>query len=251
MEETVLCTFCGKGITNKAKWELHIILHTGEKRYKCPQCKKRFWSRSAYQNHMRYHKGRKEFVCTYCGKAFMQRAHWQRHTATHTGERNHVRLVCQKAFIEPGDMRKHLRTHSKDATTFLIDSLASREGAKEGKEREEKPPPDQWPHHQLTPPQALAAVALLEHNPSKVGESQEGPNHRRRTPHRKNAVFLLLAPLAPRCKSKPPTRNRRLQASRPAAPREGHQEPLHAKNKRMPHLRKGMQRPPSILHLLR
>ena len=136
VEETALCTFCGKGFTNKAKRELHITLHTGEKRYKCPQCKKRFRSRSAYQNHMRYHKGRKEFVCTYCGKAFMQRAHRQQHTATHTGERNHVCTVCQKAFIEPGDMRKHLRTHSKDATDFRTDSLASRDGAKEDKERE-------------------------------------------------------------------------------------------------------------------
>ena len=97
----------------------------------------------AYQNHMRYHKGRKEFVCTYCSKAFMQRAHWQRHTATHTGERNHVCPVCQKAFIEPGDMRKHPRTHSKDATNFRTDSLASWDRAKEDKEREEKPPPDQ------------------------------------------------------------------------------------------------------------
>ena len=150
---------------------------------------------------MRYHKGRKEFVCTYCSKAFMQRAHWQRHTATHTGERNHVCPVCQKAFIEPGDMRKHLRTHSKDVTDFLTDSLASRDVAKEDKEREEKPPPDQWPHHQLTPPQALAAAALLEHAPFKVGESPEGPNNRRTSPRRKTATFLLLAPLAPRCKS--------------------------------------------------
>ena len=37
VEETSLCTFCGKGFTNMAKRELHIILHTGEKRYKCPQ----------------------------------------------------------------------------------------------------------------------------------------------------------------------------------------------------------------------
>ena len=85
---------------------------------------------------MRYHKGKKDFVCTYCGKAFMHRAHGQRHMATHTGGRNHVCPVCQKAFIEPGDMRKHLRTHSKDATDFRTDSLASRDGAKEDKERE-------------------------------------------------------------------------------------------------------------------
>ena len=32
MEETVWSTFSGKGFTNKAKRELHITLHTGEKR---------------------------------------------------------------------------------------------------------------------------------------------------------------------------------------------------------------------------
>ena len=49
------------------------------------------------------------------------------------------------------------------------------------------------------------AAALLEHNPFKVGESQEGPSHRRRTPRRKNATFILLEPLAPQCKSESPT----------------------------------------------
>ena len=148
--------------------ESHITLHTGEKRYKCPQCKKRFPSCSAYQNHLRYHKGRKEFVCTYCGRAFMQRAHWQRQTATHTGDRNHLCPVCQKTFIEPGNMRKNWRTHSKDATDFRTNDLASRGVVKEDEEREEKPSPEQWPHHPLAPPQALTAAALLESIYSKV-----------------------------------------------------------------------------------
>ncbi|XP_077419367.1 uncharacterized protein LOC144050185 [Vanacampus margaritifer] len=108
------CSHCGKTFVNKYGLKKHLILHTGEKRFRCSDCGKRFTWKVHLITHARTHTGEKPFACSVCGKTFAQKGHVRTHMKIHTGEKPFACSVCNFSFGGRSGLAKHMKTHTGD-----------------------------------------------------------------------------------------------------------------------------------------
>ena len=81
------CDFAMKRFIDNSKLKRHLLVHTGERRFKCSYegCNKRFALDFNLKSHMRVHTGEKPFACTHpgCGRRFAQVSNLRAHDKTH------------------------------------------------------------------------------------------------------------------------------------------------------------------------
>ena len=81
------CSHCGKSFSSKSNYlKNHLVLHTGEKKYKCVQCERTFSQSGHLRTHMMTHTGEKRYSCVQCLKSFSRGSSLKKHTMIHTGE---------------------------------------------------------------------------------------------------------------------------------------------------------------------
>ena len=74
---------------------------------RCPQCYQTYPHRKALRRHMIIHNGEKKYKCGLCTMAFYSKDKLDRHLRTHTGEKSQCQF-CEKGFSRPEYLKKHL-----------------------------------------------------------------------------------------------------------------------------------------------
>ncbi|KPI95420.1 Zinc finger protein 510 [Papilio xuthus] len=122
----------------------HIVIHNGDRPYKCDICLKTFTQLSTVQNHkeMVHKKYKVEITCQICGKSVrgrsqvyrhirshdkvqcpiceksMSRLSQKQHMQRHSGSKSFTCEVCALAFYTAAELYNHRRNHNKDKPTL-------------------------------------------------------------------------------------------------------------------------------------
>ncbi|XP_055913218.1 transcription factor YY2 [Eupeodes corollae] len=91
--KTRVCAECGKAFIDNSKLNRHLVVHTGDKPYKCwfKGCGKRFSLDFNLRTHARIHTGYRPFACTFegCNKRFAQSTNLKSHQMIHLKKVHH------------------------------------------------------------------------------------------------------------------------------------------------------------------
>lgn len=109
------CSYCSKSFTQSGQLKRHINSHLNIRNYKCPEpgCGRTFVDPSSVTKHLVVHnKEDRKFQCSLCGSRFNRLGALRYHEKTHRQERNHSCDICKKSFLAKYDLTKHYRTHT-------------------------------------------------------------------------------------------------------------------------------------------
>ncbi|KAG5270559.1 hypothetical protein AALO_G00194050 [Alosa alosa] len=109
---------CGKNYSSQESFRAHVLMHRGERPYKCQQCDKRYGLKRDLKEHEVLHTGEKPFVCDVCGKAFARRPSLRIHREAHRAKEANYHPPkikcpeCGKELANSGSLRNHMRLHT-------------------------------------------------------------------------------------------------------------------------------------------
>ena len=109
-----VCSVCSKGFRIKGHLKKHMLIHSGERPFKCQDCGALFQSKSHLKKHMVVHTEEKKHACDVCGKTFAQKEGMNNHMRTHTGEKPYHCDTCGKDFAQISGLSTHQTMHTSE-----------------------------------------------------------------------------------------------------------------------------------------
>lgn len=108
-----MCPHCDKLLSCQRVLKRHITLrHLKNGRFECPKCSKRFFQRMELDMHMLVHTNERKHTCGLCAKGFKQSAHLSQHMkVVHVGNKPFVCELCAEKFGSKENLKSHLSTH--------------------------------------------------------------------------------------------------------------------------------------------
>merc|ERR1711860_238152 len=111
------CDQCEKEFPTKLRLSAHVVIHTGEKPYKCEFCEKCFNNCGTYNRHKKNHilGDQRPFQCEVCKKTYKTKEVLEKHFKTIHATYNQVSCeLCERKFPNTTILKQHIKTHSKE-----------------------------------------------------------------------------------------------------------------------------------------
>src|SRR6218665_176772 len=112
--EGIVCNICKSLYVNRHVLKQHMMIHTGEKPFKCTLCDKQFRLKTNLRYHVDNHNGKKRHLkelCTLCGKSLYS-SYMPTHMRMHSGEKPFECSICFKSFPKKSNLEGHMRSHT-------------------------------------------------------------------------------------------------------------------------------------------
>lgn len=114
------CQECGKRFAQKSTMQVHMSVHSKERKHVCDVCNKSFKLASSLRNHLKamHTKNSKAetkpsaYLCSYCGKVFRHLGWMLKHLCEATGVKRFQCSMCSKKFDKKQQLEVHSRTHT-------------------------------------------------------------------------------------------------------------------------------------------
>ncbi|KAI8128954.1 hypothetical protein FF38_07928 [Lucilia cuprina] len=106
------CPCCERTFPLLQLREIHLKMHSRDRKFQCEHCDKSFFSKYDLHRHSYIHNGEKPYKCSACDKAFSRTGLLTRHEKTHTDIPKFICVHCERSFISKDDMEKHAERHN-------------------------------------------------------------------------------------------------------------------------------------------
>ncbi|XP_063391777.1 oocyte zinc finger protein XlCOF6-like [Cydia fagiglandana] len=113
-EKPFRCTYCGYESSRKSNLRTHLTTHTDDKPFRCTHCDHKSRTKAHLRTHLITHTGEKPFSCSHCSYKCRSKADLQTHLMTHTDEKPFSCSHCGYKCRSKGNLRSHLMTHTDE-----------------------------------------------------------------------------------------------------------------------------------------
>lgn len=165
-EKKYECSVCGAVYHNKASFHFHVKrVHMGEevRKHMCGTCKKGFLTPADLRIHMsRVHQGERNYWCPTCKKGYKSKVSLTYHQRLHTGERPHQCTLCGRSFRVPSYLKRHIE-HDHQAQYHGVYYKQGRPKCQEDRSQAQR----HYPHQPSLPE---PTVATLEETNTHIPE---------------------------------------------------------------------------------
>ncbi|KAG7165054.1 Zinc finger protein 888-like 1 [Homarus americanus] len=164
-EKKYECSDCGAVYHNKASFHFHVKrVHMGVevRKHMCAICVKGFLTPADLRIHMsRVHRGERNYWCTTCNKGYKSRVSLTYHQRLHTGERPHHCTLCGRSFRVPSYLKRHME-HDHRAQYPGVYYKQGRPKSQEDRSQAQR----HYPHQSLPEP----TISALEETATQIPE---------------------------------------------------------------------------------